>query len=127
MRRYGLPALAVAVSLFASALATAGDGAEPDRVIEVEATDFEFSPDQFEVQTGQTVKIVLTNEGNVAHSFSLKHSDGESQKTEKIQPGDSDSFVFTAEKPGETEFICEVAGHAKIGMKGTIDISGPDG
>ncbi|MFB6264838.1 MAG: cupredoxin domain-containing protein [Bradymonadaceae bacterium] len=122
MTRHLLGTFTLLAALFVAPSVFAGGAADVDRTIDVKATDFKFTPDQLQVESGQTIKIVLHNKGNVAHSFALKRENGEDQKTDKIQPGKTDSFVFTPSETGTIEFVCKVAGHAKIGMRGTIEV-----
>jgi plastocyanin len=47
--------------------ATAED--DGTRTIEIELTDFQFSPDLAAVSAGQTVEFIVTNHGAVEHEF----------------------------------------------------------
>lgn len=64
------------------ALATPGHGDKPDigqagdvsmidRVIEVEMTEMKYDPAEIEIEKGETVKFVVTNEGRAVHEFNL--------------------------------------------------------
>jgi len=93
--------------------------AEPDETVTLKATDFEFTPEEFDAKVGDVVRVELVNEGNVAHSYVAEKL---SVKTEKVLPGESTTVTFTAEEAGEIEFVCDVPGHEQIGMKGTLHV-----
>ena len=46
------------------------------RTIEIELTDFQFSPDLAAVSTGQTVEFIVTNHGALEHEFRVTTQHG---------------------------------------------------
>ncbi len=100
-----------------------GDGASVDRTIAVEASEFAFDPSTLNVAPGETVRVELANDGQIAHNFTVETLDA---STATIQPGETSTLTFTA--PEETgtypiRFICSVAGHEDAGMIGEIVVS----
>lgn len=112
-----LTLLALVIAITAPAALVAQEDEQPDKTIEVTATEYEFSPDEFEAKTGQTIEVKLVNEGNIAHSYDIKKFDIASKK---VSPGESTTVTFTPEEPGKIQFVCDVPGHKKVGMKGTL-------
>ncbi|MGJ3243402.1 MAG: cupredoxin domain-containing protein [Opitutales bacterium] len=90
---------------------------KPDREIVVKGTEFSFSPDKVEIKPGETVQIRFVNAGRVAHNLNLVKL---GKKTETIQAGKKDSFIFSIDEPGKYQFVCKVPGHKQAGMKGTL-------
>ncbi|MBD3624963.1 MAG: cupredoxin domain-containing protein [Rhodobacteraceae bacterium] len=49
----------------------AGDVSKIDQVIEVGMTEMAFDPEEIEIETGTTVKFIVTNAGRAVHEFNL--------------------------------------------------------
>lgn len=109
----------------------------PNRVqeVQVETTEFKFSPATIQVEAGRPVKLTLVNKGSVEHDFSvsdilltdvktLADSHGHDMGSMAVQPklhvaaGAAQSSVieFTPTRPGTYEVFCTVAGHKEAGM-----------
>ena len=88
----------------------------------VASTEFKFVPATVRVIAGRSVTLVLDNsQAETEHGikmpafgFYLIAKGG--QVTRK-------TFIF--DKPGEYEFMCDLAGHQEAGMKGKLIVSGP--
>jgi len=118
---------------FAFALAACGGGSGPSTTINVQLTEFVFTPDSFSVPAGQEITLNADNNGAVVHQFiimKLGTSVGEDfgpedeaniyWKTE-IQPGEKVSVTFTAPtEPGEYQVVCGTQGHYAAGMVGKL-------
>ncbi len=82
--------------------------------IDMEATNFSFSPKNIEVNAGEKVQIMFTK--NVGfHTFvideiSLKHA---------VKQGEALSFTAPKE-PGTYPFYCDIGSHRAQGMEGTL-------
>ncbi|MSU88479.1 copper-binding protein [Rhodobacteraceae bacterium 2CG4] len=143
-----LAACALAVSS-SFALASPGHGDKPDigqsgdvssidRVIEVEMTEMKFTPEDVEIEKGETVKFIVSNEGRAVHEFNLGTESmwddhrGEMRKMMKaglmtvrelrhdkmmaagMMHDDANSVLL---EPGETaEIIWTFSGDAEIGF-----------
>jgi heme/copper-type cytochrome/quinol oxidase subunit 2 len=88
------------------------------REIEVDATSFEFTPNELAVNAGENVAIVLHSE-DVLHDFVVK-SRGHivSAKRNKTARGG-----LRIDKAGTYRFWCSVSGHRAAGMRGTIVVT----
>lgn len=100
----------------------AGSAEEGDKAIEVELGELFIRPDKIEVEAGQ-VTFDVTNGGKIEHNFAIQGASA----TDMIAPGDSDTLTIPDLAAGEYTFICEVAGHADGGMKGTLVVTGGSG
>ena len=118
----------------------AGDAKAAKRTIECGMSDdMRFSPDHFEVRTGETVRFVVRNRGQVMHEFVIgtKH---ENQKNAALMikfpgmehdepymahvpPGKTGQMIWKFNRAGQFEFACLIAGHYAAGMVGTIKVS----
>ncbi len=71
--------LAIAAALVAAACGTAADdlitdlGSDDIRVVAVTMSEFYFSPAVVEVEQGETVRFVVTNDGVADHEFELSN------------------------------------------------------
>ena len=95
----------------------ASDVADDAREIEVEATSFEFDPDEITVTAGEDVAIVLTSD-DLLHDFTIDELDAHVAAGR----GETEEGGFTAIEPGEYTFYCSVPGHEEAGMKGTLTV-----
>jgi len=92
-----------------------------------------FAPDKVTVKPGQQVQFVLTNYGNVEHSFVLG-TDGQPKEQaiqgEKAEPNarlvpaaSQSQMLWRFSKPGRFEFSSVLPGQYAAGMKGTVTVS----
>lgn len=73
----------------------------------------------FKVYVGDLVRIVLINEGEIVHNIGLPDF---RVSGEWILTGERTEVVFYADRPGEFDYLCEVPGHAELGMRGKFVI-----
>lgn len=118
---------------------TFGEAADPGqahRTIEVSATDsLDFSPDEIDAQSGETITFVVTNEGSEEHEFTIgDEAYHESYGTEggpthhgsngvHLPPGETHEFTWAFSGAGKLLFACHVNGHYIGGMVGSINLS----
>ena len=119
----------------------AGDAKAAKRVINLVMTDnMRFTPDKIEVKSGDTVKIVIRNDGKMLHemvigtkkeleehaALMLKFPDMEHDEPymAHVPAGKTGQIVWRFNRPGDFEFACLIAGHYQAGMKGTIKVTG---
>ena len=97
--------------------------ASGERAIHVQAgtpqNEMRFDPAINRVAPGETVNIVVHNNGTqphalVNHDFHL-HSGA-------LAPGETATVPFTAPERGTFEITCDAPGHDEAGMKGTIEV-----
>jgi uncharacterized cupredoxin-like copper-binding protein len=138
--------LALAGALIAVALNACGNGdaSGAERVIRIQANDsLAFEPDTVSVQTGETVRFVVTNSGEEDHEFVLgpesvqmaheeaseageehggMHVEGQLAALE-LSAGATEEAVVTFDQSGEVLFGCHEPGHYDGGMVGTVTVS----
>ena len=116
-----------------------GNQSEADRMVEISALDsLEFDPEMLEVQSGETITFVVTNDGKNIHEFVLgDESYQQEHATEmsggeqmgmgvneiEIEPGEKESLTWTFTQPGEVLYGCHEPGHYEGGMVGPIEVS----
>jgi uncharacterized cupredoxin-like copper-binding protein len=97
-----------------------------------------FTPSVLEVQSGETVKFVVTNNGKLMHEMVLgtqadlqqhadmmkRHPDMEHDEPHMVHvpPGKTGEIVWRFNRPGEFRFACLVGGHFEAGMVGKITV-----
>lgn len=87
--------------------------------ISVETVDLAFNPKELTGAANQDVVITITNNGALAHDFSIPDL-GITSKM--LNPGESTTVTVNA-AAGTYNFECTVPGHAAAGMTGTITLS----
>jgi nitrite reductase (NO-forming) len=106
-----------------------------DRTINVVMTEFAYEPAEIVVALGETVRLVLTNEGGVLHDITSDGFHGvlhtaEGTDHDHAQPdggfhaaaevGLQAELIFTAEEVGEFDLFCSVPGHRDLGMTAVL-------
>lgn len=91
-----------------------------------------FAPDKVEVPVGQQVKFVLTNYGEVDHSFVIGTDGAAKERMIQAKPVEPNARLVPAasqseilwrfSKPGSYEFASVLPGQYAAGMKGTISV-----
>src|SRR4030095_6061902 len=97
---------------------------KPSNKINVDMTDFAFTPNQYTVPAGQVITLHVQHDGTVEHDFIIMKYDtsvGEHFNEEdqpniywqiKVQPGESETITFTApDQPGTYQIVCGMPGH----------------
>jgi len=118
----------------------AGDAKSVQRILRVTMSDkMRFTPDLFTVKQGETVRLVIKNQGQLLHELVI----GTPQELEAhaalmvkfpdmahdepymahVPPGKSGELVWTFNRPGEFKFACLIAGHYQAGMTGQIFVT----
>lgn len=111
----------------------------PSTRITFTMTDFAFNPNEFTVPAGEEITLNVTHNGTMEHDFIImKYATdaGETFDEEDkanvfwevdLQPGDSETIVFTAPTPpGTYQVICGMPGHLQSGMVGTLIVTAPN-
>lgn len=94
----------------------ASTGSPTIREINVTASNFTFSTSTIKVNRGDTVRIVLKNQGG-SHDWVIDEFDA---RTKVLANGQSETIEFVADKTGSFEYYCSVGTHRQMGMKGTL-------
>lgn len=147
MRRWQPARLVAALGLVAAACAGPAPAPEPpttvpdaasERVVseprpgfpevEVVVTEYRFEPEVIELSLGDLVNIVVINEGDEAHDFSVEAPGIHTHPNDPIyipaQPGERAAGELHAEATGEFQIVCTVPGHAEQGHVATLRVSG---
>ena len=115
-----------------------------DRTIAIRMDDkMRFYPDRFDVKAGETVKLLVSNEGSLPHELVLgsdkeitehatemkkhrghHHHHAHDSKTEAIslEPGKESMLIVRFEKAGQLQMDCLVPGHYEAGMRGLVTV-----
>ncbi len=90
----------------------------------IEGSEFEYSPAAITVSQGDEVKITFKNVGEVIHDFVI---DEFGVATPVLEPGETATLEFTADKAGTFFFYCSVetptGTHRAAGMEGEITVN----
>ncbi len=117
----------------------AGDAKNVRRTIEVRMNDqMRFVPDRIEVRRGETVRLVVHNDGKLLHEFVMgdkaeldahaelmkKHPGMEHDEPymAHVDPGKKGEIVWHFNRAGDFDFGCLIAGHYDAGMVGKIKV-----
>lgn len=117
-----------------TALLLAGCG--PKAVtLNVETSDFKFTPADVEAPAGADVTLVLANVASVEHEWVLFEAgyqvtlpfdaddEGHIYWEGEVEAGETQTFTFVApSEPGVYQVVCGVAGHSEAGMLGTFTV-----
>lgn len=118
----------------------AGEAKAAKRAIEVSMTDaMRFSPEKIELKQGDTLKLVLKNNGKQLHEFVIgtkkeleEHAalmmkfpnmEHDEPYMAHVPPGKTGEIIWTFNKPGTFDFACLIAGHYQAGMVGKIIVA----
>ena len=118
----------------------AGDVKDAARTITLDMSDdMRFTPNQFEVKRGETVRLRVVNKGQVMHEvvlgtkssldehaqMMLKHPGMEHDEPymAHVAPGKSEDLVWNFNRAGSFEFACLIAGHYQAGMTGRFTVT----
>lgn len=125
--------LFLSLALF-GVLVACGSGS-PSTNLRVNMTDFVFEPHNYTVPAGETITIVLSNNGALEHNFvilklgaevgdSFNHEDNENIYWDaELVAGGQETFTFMAPaESGEYYIVCDIEGHIESGMVGTMTV-----
>lgn len=118
----------------------AGDAKAAKRTITITMLDtMRFSPDKIEVKQGETIKLVIKNQGNMLHELVIgtkpelqthaalmvkfPNMEHDEPYMTHVPAGKAGSIVWTFNQTGEFDFACLIAGHYTAGMLGKIIVS----
>ena len=117
------------------------------RQIEIDMVDNAYSPDTVEVDRGEQITFVFSNEGTVLHEAYVGTADDqEAHEAEmagddsgmdhdmddmgssgssaiEVEPGDSGELTYTFADAGEYLIGCHQPGHYEDGMRLTVEIT----
>ena len=118
----------------------AGDAKAAKRTVTIVMTDnMRFTPDKMDVKKGETIKIVLKNEGKMLHEFVIgtkkeleEHAalmvkfptmEHDEPYMAHVPVGKTGEIIWTFNRAGDFDFACLIAGHYQAGMVGKISVA----
>lgn len=125
------------------AIGAPADG-DADRTIQVTMRETEdgamvFEPAQLDFTAGETVRIVVTNAGELDHEFVMDSPDKniehkalmekfpemehDDPNAVRLEPGATGEILWTFANKGTFEFACLIPGHYDAGMHGPITVN----
>jgi uncharacterized cupredoxin-like copper-binding protein len=118
----------------------AGDAKVAKRTVQFTMTDtMRFTPDRLEVKQGETLRLVIKNEGKQLHEFVLgtqkeleEHAalmvkfptmEHDEPYMAHVPAGKTGQIIWTFNRAGDFDFACLIAGHYSAGMVGKIKVT----
>jgi plastocyanin len=128
MYKRNIVVLALSLTLALTACGT-GSRSSTSTTLNIQMSDFAFSPSEFSVPAGAEITLNLSNLGVVEHQFVIMKKGAEVTPPfseddrpsiyweTKLESGNDESVKFTAPSvPGEYQIVCGVPGHLEAGM-----------
>ena len=121
----------------------AGDAKAVKRTIAIAMSDnMRFTPASIEVNQGDTVRLTLTNTGQVMHELVIgtqkelaEHAalmkrfpnmEHDEPYMAHVAPGKTGEIIWTFNRPGDFDFACLLPGHFEAGMVGKVLVKAPN-
>jgi uncharacterized cupredoxin-like copper-binding protein len=118
----------------------AGDRNSATRTVVFTMSDnMRFTPEALGIRLGETLRIVLKNDGKMLHEFVLgtkaelaahaalmlkfPNMEHDEPYMAHVPAGQSGEIIWTFNRAGTFEFACLIAGHYQAGMVGTIRVA----
>lgn len=93
------------------------------RRLDINATEFRFSPSQIFAQPGETLFIALRNNGRHPHSIVFDLPGGHQGPPGTVPPGGVARFtVHVPRRPGQYSYYCPLDDHRRRGMQGYLHV-----
>lgn len=117
----------------------AGETDRVERTVAVRMTDaMRFEPDTLQIRQGETVRLVLLNDGRLMHEMVIGTHAALAEHAEvmrkfpgmehdeaymaHVSQGRQGEIVWHFNQAGEFEFACLIPGHYEAGMRGGITV-----
>jgi len=117
-----------------------GDPKKPARIVKIsmleEGKKMLFEPAVVDVQRGEQIRFVITNNGTWDHEFMLaskadnrKHAavmkkfpemEHDDPNAKRLSPFNNGELVWRFTRRGEFEYACLIPGHLEAGMRGKV-------
>ena len=129
--------LAASCLVLAALLMPASAGAQTQpAVIRIEMSEFAFRPAALTLTAGRPVRLVLVNEGQIAHQFETAylralpvrivgdtlHAEMPGLEFIRVNPGGTARLEFVPGRKGRFVFACTIEGHQEAGMRGVLEV-----
>lgn len=123
----------------ASRIGQPGNPREVSRTISIAMSDnMRFTPDRIEVRSGETIRFVLKNQGQLRHELVLGEPEALRRHAAMMQmmpdmqhsgpnmaslaPGESGQLIWKFTRSGIVSFACLQSGHLEAGMRGAVAV-----
>jgi uncharacterized cupredoxin-like copper-binding protein len=118
----------------------AGDAKAVQRTVQFTMSDaMRFTPNLLQVKQGETLRLVIKNEGKLLHEFVLgtqseldEHAalmvkfptmEHDEPYMAHVPTGKTEQIIWTFNRAGDFDFACLMAGHYQAGMVGKVKVS----
>lgn len=88
--------------------------------VEVEARNFEFSPDVIRTQAGRTLNLQVKSHSATEHNITVKDPAGKILVSRDLPAQETVTVAVPLRERGEYLFYCDQTLHAALGMKGRV-------
>lgn len=97
------------------------------RSVEIATVEYAFvAQESITIEAGETIEFIVTNEGEIDHEMEvLTDASRRLGKTDRIEPGASDSLIVTFEDPGVYTVICDIDDHRSRGQVAEFTVFAP--
>lgn len=125
--------LGMLVFVLVLSMALSACGGSGNATLDVDMSEYKFTPATLEVPAGAEVTVNLSNSGTVEHELAIMvlgteatapfDADDESNIywEAELEPGEAESVTFTApSEPGTYQIVCGIPTHLELGMVGTL-------
>jgi plastocyanin len=99
---------------------TASEG--KTKVVEMEASSFEFDPNNIEANQGDLLVILVTNRSSFSHNLTIKDPQGRVIQSVELPGKQTVRVELHLALAGTHDFYCDKPLHAALGMKGQIRV-----
>jgi plastocyanin len=94
----------------------------PPAEVRVTEREYRLDPARIRVDRPATLEITVRNTGRRRHALDVE--DGATgARTRTLEPGESQVLRVGLHEPGRYRWYCPVDGHARRGMRGSIDVA----
>jgi uncharacterized cupredoxin-like copper-binding protein len=105
-------------------------------IVRIQMQEFRFQPAAIRLTAGRPVRLVLVNQGQIAHQFETTYFHslpvrlvGDALSAEaagldlvRLNPGGSAWVEFLPHRKGRFMFACTLEGHKEAGMLGILEV-----
>jgi plastocyanin len=96
--------------------------APPAAKVTVAESEYRLDPARIRVDRPATLEVEVRNAGATRHALAVEGR-GVEAATPPLEPGTQRVLKVELPKPGRYRWFCPVDGHAKRGMRGTIQVA----
>lgn len=92
------------------------------QVIHMNASNFKFTPDNLKFFRPGPVTLAVENISDYEHNFTIKNPKGQVLESVDLPHRKKTTVTFDLPEPGKYDFYCDIDSHARLGMKGQIQV-----